>query len=171
MLGLKTTIKPTVVSCPPPNKVQWQSSNDGKTFNEINISKSHSLSPESPLLVIPYTTFDDMLYYRLRLWNELGDQFSNTLYLKVTGCKFSACRVIEYCSRVKLTFLLFVGLVFVTVIEILCALKSLFQIKNIYKSSIFEDNYSIASIVNLHYIHNQKEKKRKFYIVPTNFPI
>lgn len=99
MLGLKTTIKPTVVSCPPPNKVQWQSSNDGKTFYQINISKSHyygsSLSPESPLLVIPYTTFDDMLYYRLRLWNELGDQFSNTLYLKVTGCKFSACRVIE----------------------------------------------------------------------------
>lgn len=113
MFGLKTTIKPAVVSSPPPNKVQWQNSNDGKTFHQIDISESHyygsSLSPESPLLVIPYTTFDDMLYYRLLLGNKIGDQFSNTLYLKVTGCKFSACRVVEYCSRVKLTFLLFVG--------------------------------------------------------------
>lgn len=101
MFGLETTITSAVFSCPPPKKVEWQNSNDGKTFHRIDISESHyngsSLSPESPLLVIPSTTFDDMLHYRLRVWNKIGDQFSNTLYLNVTGCKFSACKVVEYC--------------------------------------------------------------------------
>lgn len=98
MLGQKTTIESVVSSCPPPYKVEWQNINDGKP-NRIEISNSHysgsSLSPESPLLVIPSTNFDDMLYYRLRVWNKIGDQFSNTLFLKVKGCKFSACRVVE----------------------------------------------------------------------------
>lgn len=100
MFGLKTTITSAVLSCPTPDEVEWQSSNDGKTFCRIDVSEPHyygsSLSPESPLLVIPYTTLDDMLHYRLLLRNKIGEQCSNTLYLKVTGCKFSACRVIEY---------------------------------------------------------------------------
>lgn len=90
MFGLKTTITSAVLSCPTPDEVEWQNSNDGKTFRRIDISEPHyygsSLSPDSPLLVIPYTTFDDMLHYRLLLWNKIGDQCSNTLYLNVTGC-------------------------------------------------------------------------------------
>lgn len=99
MFGLKTTITSAVLSCPTPDEVEWQTSNDGKTFRRIDISEPHyygsSLSPDSPSLVIPYTTFDDMLHYRLLLWNKIGDQCSNTLYLHVTGCKFIACRVVS----------------------------------------------------------------------------
>lgn len=99
MFGLKTTITSAVLSCPTPDEVEWQNSNDGKTFRRIDISEPHyygsSLSPDSPLLVIPYTTFDDMLHYRLLLWNKIGEQCSNTLYLNVTGCKFSTCRVVS----------------------------------------------------------------------------
>lgn len=107
MFGLNTTLTSAVLSCPTADKVEWQKSNDGKTFCRIDIREPRyygsSLSPESPLLVIPYTTLDDMLHYRLRVWNKIGDQCSNTLYLNVTRGKFSACRVVEFCKRVKLS--------------------------------------------------------------------
>lgn len=91
MFGLKTMVKSAVSSCPPPDGVEWQNSDDGKSFRRIDINKPHyygsSLNPESPVLAIPYTTFDDMLHYRLFVWNKIGDQYSNTLYLNVRGSK------------------------------------------------------------------------------------
>lgn len=107
MFGLNTTITSAVLSCPTPDEVEWQKSNDGKTFCRIDIREPHyygsSLSPESPLLVMPYTTLDDMFHYRLLVWNKIGDQCSNTLYLNVTRGKFSACRMVAFFKRVKLS--------------------------------------------------------------------
>lgn len=68
--------------------IEWQSSSDGKKFVPIDISKPHyhgsKLIP-LPLLVISKTKFEDNLYYRLHVWNIIGDRFSNELYLDVRG--------------------------------------------------------------------------------------
>lgn len=91
MFGSRTIIKSEVFSCPPHDGAEWQNSDDGKMFRQIDISKPQyygsSSYPKPPLLIIPHTTFDDMLYYRLHVRNKIGDQFSNTLYLNVTGSK------------------------------------------------------------------------------------
>lgn len=88
-VGCKTIFKPLISSCPSPIGVEWQKSTDGKNFTCINVRdskyKGSSLSPKSPLLVITNTTFEDVLYYRLRVWNTIGENFSNTLRLNVTG--------------------------------------------------------------------------------------
>lgn len=96
MFGLRTIIKSEVFSCPTPVRAEWQNSDDGKTFRQIDTNNPHYYGStevrkysKSPLLVIPYTTFDDMLHYRLLVWNKIGDHFSNTLYLNVTGSKRS----------------------------------------------------------------------------------
>lgn len=97
MFGLETKITSAVFSSPTPDGAEWQNSDDGKTFCRIDINKPRyygsSLNPESPLLVIPYATFDDMLHYRLFVWNKIGDQYSNTLYLNVKGSKLR-CSII-----------------------------------------------------------------------------
>lgn len=88
-VGSKTIFKPLISSCPSPIGVEWQKSIDRKNFTCINVRdlkyKGSSLSPKSPLLVITNTTFEDVLYYRLRVWNRIGENFSNELRLNVTG--------------------------------------------------------------------------------------
>lgn len=87
--GSKTTITSKISSCPCPDGVEWQKSNDGKTFDCINISQptyyGSSCNPESPLLLIPKVSPKDRLYYRLQLWNKIGYQYSNAVYIDATG--------------------------------------------------------------------------------------
>lgn len=84
-----TTITSIVTSKPQPEKAQWQNSKNGNDFYEIDVTDSKyfgsNVSPECPRLVIPKTTFDDMLYYRLQITNKIGVNVSNAVYLKVTG--------------------------------------------------------------------------------------
>lgn len=87
--GSKTTIKSVVLSNPSPGKVEWQRSKDGNTFDFIDIEQPKYFGSlncfESPYLVISNTTFDDRLYYRLLVWNKIGKNVSNVVYLNVTG--------------------------------------------------------------------------------------
>lgn len=86
-VGSETMLLPRIVSCPSPDGVQWQQSNDGTTFNSIDISQpkysGSSCNPNSPLLMIPKVTLEDKLYYRLLVWNKIGEQYSNTIFLNV----------------------------------------------------------------------------------------
>lgn len=88
-IGSKTMFTSRIVSCPSPDGAEWQQSNDGKTFESITISKpkyyGSSCEPKSPLLIIPNVTFEDKLYYRLLVWNTIGEQYSNTVFLDVKG--------------------------------------------------------------------------------------
>lgn len=76
-----------MLSIPSPFGVEWQKSIDGQNFRCINVNdpkfEGSSPNPKSPLLVITNTTFDDVLYYRLRVWNTIGESFSNTLRINV----------------------------------------------------------------------------------------
>lgn len=85
----KASITSIVTSMPQPEKAQWQNSKNGNNFSELDVTKSKyfgsNVSPECPLLVIPKTTFDDNLYYRLQISNKLGVNVSNIVNLKVTG--------------------------------------------------------------------------------------
>lgn len=87
--GSKTSFTSRIVSCPSPDGVEWQQSNDGKTFESIIISKpkyyGSSCDLKSPLLIIPKVTFEDRLYYRLSVWNKIGKQHSDTVFLNVKG--------------------------------------------------------------------------------------
>lgn len=89
VFGSKIIIKAIISSCPPICGMQWQKSIDRHNFSNINLGDSQhegsSVDPQSPFLVITKTTFDDVLYYRLRVWNTIGEHFSNTLHLNVTG--------------------------------------------------------------------------------------
>lgn len=85
----ETIITSIVQSVPSPEKVHWQISNDGNKFHEIDITQpkynGSNLNPETPRLVIKRTTFDDKLFYQLYVSNALGDNYSNTVDLKITG--------------------------------------------------------------------------------------
>lgn len=87
--GSETIIKSIISSTPTPEKIEWQSSKEGihyycigkpSSFGRLDIFKM-------PSLVIPETTFNDKLYYRLLVWNGIGETISNTVYLNVTGSK------------------------------------------------------------------------------------
>lgn len=94
-----TTLTSSVSSMPPPKKAVWQKSKNGNDFSELVVTKSKyfgsNVSPECPRLVIPKTTFDDRLYYRLQISNKLGVNVSNIVYLKVTGS-------MSFCSLTQL---------------------------------------------------------------------
>lgn len=79
--------------------MQWQKSNDGITYEYIDINEAKyygsRLDPESPKLVITKTTFEDMLYYRLFIWNKIGESYSNASHLKVTGSMTLAVSMIS----------------------------------------------------------------------------
>lgn len=85
--GSTTTIKSEVLSTPKPQKIEWQKSKDGTKFlsTEKPILFNSTDIFTSPSYVIPKTTFTDKLYYRLLVWNEIGESVSNTVYLNVTG--------------------------------------------------------------------------------------
>lgn len=86
-LGSKTVFKPLLSYMQSPFGVEWQKSIDGQNFSCINVNdpnfKGSSRNPKSPLLVITNTTFEDVLYYRLRVQNKTGESFSNTLRIYV----------------------------------------------------------------------------------------
>lgn len=69
--------------------MEWQKSNDGKTFDCIKISQpkyyGSSCNPESPLLLITKVSLKDRQHYRLLLCNKIGRQYSNTVYIDATG--------------------------------------------------------------------------------------
>lgn len=85
----ETTISSIVKSIPPPEKAQWQTSIDGNEFYDIDVTQQKYAgsyhNPESPYLVIPEITSDDIRFYRLQIWNKLGANVSNDVYLKFTG--------------------------------------------------------------------------------------
>lgn len=87
--GSKATIKSMVFSCPSPEKVQWQKSQDKRVFLTIDITVPEYIGsrdvPKSAILVIPKISFDDKLFYRLVVWNKIGQNYSNIIYLNVTG--------------------------------------------------------------------------------------
>lgn len=89
LYGSSTSVWSEVVSCPAPERVQWQKSIDGLTFYCIDISEAKyhgsSLNPESPKLEINCVSFDDKQHYRLRVWNKIGVHASNTVFLNVIG--------------------------------------------------------------------------------------
>lgn len=89
VFGSETKVESLVESCPKPDGVEWQKSKDGKNFLGIDINKPHyhgsSLNSESPLLLISKTVFEDVLYYRLHVWNKIGEHFSDPLFLDVKG--------------------------------------------------------------------------------------
>lgn len=89
VFGSKTLIKALISSYLPICGMEWQKGIDRHNFSRINIvdprHEGSSLDPKSPLLVITKTTFEDELYYRLRVQNTIGEHFSDTLHLNVTG--------------------------------------------------------------------------------------
>lgn len=80
------------MSCPSLDGIEWQKSSDGETFSNIDLREpkhfGSSHDPVSPLLVILNVNFEDKLYYRLLAWNKIGETYSNTIYLNVTGSKY-----------------------------------------------------------------------------------
>lgn len=88
----ETTISSIVKSIPPPEKAQWQTSIDANEFYDIDVTQQKYAgsyhNPESPYLVIPEITSDDIRFYRLQIWNKLGANVSNDVYLKFTGSMF-----------------------------------------------------------------------------------
>lgn len=88
--------------------MQWQKSNDNVTFECIDINEAKyygsRLDPESPKLVITKTTFEDMLHYRLLIWNKIGERYSNTTHLNVTGSMNFAVSMITIFKKYLKTF-------------------------------------------------------------------
>lgn len=81
--GSKTTIKCVLSSTPTPENIEWQTSRDGVDFKSIGRAKYFDNTDNS--CVIHKATFADKLYYRVRVWNGIGETISNTVYLNVTG--------------------------------------------------------------------------------------
>lgn len=84
--GSETTIQSAVSSLLRPDKYEWQKSKDGNFLcnGELRYFESTGIFI-CPSLVIPKTTFADKLYYRLLVWNGIGESVSNTIFLNVTG--------------------------------------------------------------------------------------
>lgn len=131
LFGSKTIIQAFVSSCPPICGMQWQKSIDQHHFSSIDVGDSKhrgsSLHPKSPLLFITKPTFDDMQYYRLRVWNKIGVNFSNTLHLKVTGSMppFFFYKNIDYKSvliYMHMKNMLFIIIIYAFVIIIIASL-------------------------------------------------
>lgn len=88
--GSQTYIDCDVTSCPPLVGAEWQKSIDRETFKNIDISEqkyygSNTDIKNKLILVIPKVCFEDKQYYRLRLWNKIGEHISNTVYIRVKG--------------------------------------------------------------------------------------
>lgn len=74
---------------PLPDKVEWENSLDGTTFNPIDVYKNKyfgsSTDPCSPFLLVRNATLTDQQYYRVVVWNVFGKCTSNKEFLQVTG--------------------------------------------------------------------------------------
>lgn len=89
VFGSDTKFDCLVSGYPLPNKVKWQNSLDGTTFNPIDVYKDKyfgsSTDPCSPFLLVRNATLTDQQYYRVIVWNVFGKCTSNTVFLQVTG--------------------------------------------------------------------------------------
>lgn len=72
----------------------WQKKKSGMNtddFEKLDINDSKyfgsEAGPEDPRLVIPETTHEDGIYYRLIVSNRVGESTSNTAFLKLIGGK------------------------------------------------------------------------------------
>lgn len=85
--GSETTIKSVVSSIPTPEKIEWQNSKDGIDFSCISKPEFFEIDDTftCPFFLLPKTTFADKLYYRLLVWNGIGESVSNIVYLNITG--------------------------------------------------------------------------------------
>lgn len=87
VFGSRTIIKAFISSIQSICGTEWQKSIDKQNFSRMDVDdpkhEGSSPGPKLPLLVITNTTFEDILYYRLRVWNKDGEIFSNTLHLNV----------------------------------------------------------------------------------------
>lgn len=85
--GYETTIQSEVSSILQLDKYEWQKSKDGNDFQCIGEREYFGNTDilTCPIHVIPKTTFADKLYYRLLVWNGVGESVSNTIFLNVTG--------------------------------------------------------------------------------------
>lgn len=92
-VGNPITIKPSIQSCPTPISAMWQkrSGNTTEEFEMLDINDSKyfgsEVGLEDPRLIIPETTHEDGIYYRLIVSNGLGQSTSNTAFLKLIGGK------------------------------------------------------------------------------------
>lgn len=90
--GSETRLNCDVCGYPPPDKVEWQNSVDGTTFNPIDIDGDKhfgsSTDPRSPYLLVRNATVKDQQYYRVIVSNLLGKCISKALFLQVTGSMF-----------------------------------------------------------------------------------
>ncbi|XP_055999938.1 uncharacterized protein LOC130048001 [Ostrea edulis] len=90
-VGNPITIKPSIQSCPTPISAMWQkrSGNTTEEFEMLDINDSKyfgsEVGLEDPRLIIPETTHEDGIYYRLIVSNGLGQSTSNTAFLKLIG--------------------------------------------------------------------------------------
>lgn len=89
VFGSDTKIDCIVSGYPLPNKVKWENSLDGTTFNRIDVYKDKyfgsSTDPCSPFLLIRNATLTDQQYFRVVVRNVFGKCTSNTVFLQVTG--------------------------------------------------------------------------------------
>lgn len=106
--GSRSTIKSEVSSTTRLEKIEWKKSEDGIDFHctENPIHSKSTANFTSPCYVIPKTTFNDKLYYRLLVWNENEEGDSNTVFLNVTGSM--ALFQVPYCFI--FSFLLCLGI-------------------------------------------------------------
>lgn len=128
--------------------------------------------------MIENTTFDDILYYRLLVWNIIGDCVSNTLYLNVTGsmCSHVTC-MYSFTFHFSCTWLSFVFaiLFFVDSPNITCSHETCFEsrsVKLIAKVYLYETCHEIEEsvwTVNNEKIHEQG-LGGKFSIAGVNSP-
>lgn len=95
-VGNAVTIKGIIQSCPTRVSAIWQKNGklDMEDFENLDIDDSKYLGskndPEHPILVIPKTTHEDEIYYRLVVSNGMGQGSSNAICLELIGgkCKF-----------------------------------------------------------------------------------
>lgn len=89
--GEEAKIDAVLSSFPPLEGASWQKSSDSVTFENIDIDHQKyygsKTDPTEAVLTFTNATFDDMLYYRLHVWNKIGESVSNVVHLNVTGSK------------------------------------------------------------------------------------
>lgn len=96
-VGNPVIIKATIQSCPTSVSAIWQKNGklDLEDFENLDIDDFKYLGskndPEDPILVIPKTTPEDGIYYRILVSNGMGQRSSNIICLKVIGGK---CRLL-----------------------------------------------------------------------------